>query len=565
MKNLVGVIDAKDLKSLFVTVVGGVAVSLICYVTKSFWGGIVKWLWEKISKALGLSNPVKEPENVNYLSSVTLASEVFVGREHELGVLTKMLSEQKVPVITGAGGIGKSELVRQYAARRRAAYPGGCFQVDMETARSWNDVFEKLLAGRLGNGQFVRDLLDDRKEEEKSRPLDGAQALLRWARRSGTVLLFLDNVESVGTFVGKNGRLTVFTTDFADGVRLDIVMTARVNDAVQHATGCAVELPLGDLSPEAAQELLLREWPEADEAEREAAGRVAELLGYRALHLRQVSGLIGDINAPVVCNSFTELEGELRENFSKTVREGVEKDYWPEVLWKMTCTRLLELKSLGPACIKLAQTASFFSPDGFARHILKYLWTTLVAPEAGERTFDRAVEIVRRRTIFQSGDPVRVHRLHREAVLQTAKAEFGLEDRLGRALADYGLLSKEDWLPLCEHDGIRAHLPAELAQDGSFGVSLLIAWPKLADCCPWENLGGEDWMRLLCDQPQFADRCPWEKLDGRDWCCLLRARPQFAGRCPWEKLDGGAWADLLRAQPQFADRCPWEKLDGGAW
>ena len=480
----------------------------------------------------------------DYLSSVTHAGEVFVGRDQEMGVLAKMLVEQKVPVITGAGGMGKSELVRQYAVRCRDAYPGGRFQVDMETARTWSDVFKKLLSGRLGNGQFVRDLLDDRRDEEKNMPLDVGQALLRRARRSGAVLLFLDNVESVGAFVGRDGRLTAFTTDFADGVRLDIVMTTRVSDTTLRPTGRVVELPLGDLSPEAAQELLLKEWPEAGAAERTAAGRVAELLGYRALHLQCVPALIGDVTASVICDSFAELERELREDFLKTVSAGTEKDYWPEVLWNKTHDRLLVLKPLGPVCAKLAQMASYFSPDGFPLHILRHLWRTFAPPEY-EAKFDRALSILQRHGIFQSVEPVCIHRLHREAILQAAKREPGLENTLGRVLASYGLLSKVDWISLYEHEGIRANLPIELAQDGDFWVKLISVQIQFADSCPWKILHGGNWRRLLCAQPQFAKFCAWEKLRLCDWCELLVVQPQFADRCPFERRIIDKWRGLL--------------------
>ena len=106
----------------------------------------------------------------------------------------------------------------------------------------------------------------------------------------------------------------------------------------------------------------------------------------------------------------------------------------------------------------------------------------------------------------------RGQRLDRAAILQTAKAEPGLEEAIGIALESYGLLLRKDWVFLYEYEKIRAHLPDALAEDAGFWLSVLRSHPDLAEGCQWEKLDGRDWRNLLGLQPQFADRCPWEKL-----------------------------------------------------
>ena len=518
-------------------------------------------------------------ESVELYSTVGApTATVFVGRENELRRLRGLLEPVpgmfpagRLPVVTGAGGTGKSELVRQYASQLRVQYPGGVFQVDMERRKTWDDAFLGLLDGVPNNGIPVRDYLEfegDKADGDKSAPLTGENvrdALLKKARTAGPMLLVLDNVEGcMGLFGRDGGFAKAFPSGFSERVLVNVVATARVCDVMLRPGDWAVPFPLSDLSQDDAMELLLGDRTDVDAAERAAAGRVAELLGYRALYLRRVPALIGDLYAETVCDSYAELAKALEENLLGTVAEETEGSHLPDVLWTMTRELLLKMP-IGSECVKLAQVASFFSPDGFPQLILKHLWKTVVAHNQDDRKFARAVEILKHHNIFQSVDPVRIHRLDRAAILQTAKAEPGLEDALGAALGTCGLLLKEDWAFLYEHEKIRPHLPAELAEDGAFWVSVLWNHPELAERCPWEKLDGQDWARLLSRQPQFASRCQWESLDGWSWSFLLGAQPQFADWCEWGKLESRNWCDLLCKQPQFEERCPWEKLTGFAW
>jgi hypothetical protein len=545
-------------------------------------------------------------ESVELYATVSApTAPVFVGREKELRRLHELLEPVpgkfpagRLPVITGAGGTGKSELVRQYASQLRVQYPGGVFQVDMERRRTWDDAFLGLLDGVPNNGISVRDYLEiesdktDGEESNDSESITGAKvrdALLKKARSAGPMLLVLDNVEGCLPLLGRDGGFAkAFPSGFSERVLVNVVATARVCDVMLRPGDWAVPFPLGDLSPDDAMELLLGDRTDVASEERAAAGRVAELLGYRALYLRRVPALIGDLYAETICDSYAELAKALEENLLGTVAEETEGTHLPDVLWNMTRERLLKM-SLGPECVKLAQVASYFSPDGAPQYFLKYLWKTVVAPNQDERKFARAVEILKHHNIFQSTDPVRIHRLDRAAILQTAKAEPGLEDAIGAAFVSGGLLLKDEWAILYEHEKIRAHLPEAMAEDGDFWVSVLWNYPGLAEDCPWEKLDGWDWVHLLGKQPQHADRCAWEKLSieawgnlleaqpqfadlcpteyltGYSWYCILSRQPQLADRCSWEKLHGGNWSQLLREQPQFATRCPWEKLRGGDW
>lgn len=536
----------------------------------------------------------KRRSSQNTPCTVTNPSNVFFGRDAELASLHELLAAGKVPVVTGPGGTGKSELVFQYAKRYSADYPGGLFQIDMETVKSWDEAFQRLLSSPGANIRSLLDLSrnsDDTGTETRRKEISAAEIvghIKRRAGQAGQVLLVMDNVESPKTLFAESilAKLSLLPD-------VSIVATARVCDANLRLTDSAVEFRLEDLSPDAALAILLADRPEADAEERKAAGRVAELLGYRALYLRRVPALIGDLYAQTVCDSYAELAKSLEENLLATVAEETEGTHLPEVLWNMTRERLLKVP-LGAECVKLAHVASFFSPDGFPQHILKHLWKTVVVPNLDEKKFTRALDILKHHNIFQSLDCVRIHRLDRAAIMQTAKEEPGLEEAVGKSLASYEGMSPESWLLLVDNlvilrcipnavklwkDELNISLLAKIlclnvafqdecdleTLDGEDWALVLSEQPHLAERCPWEKMDGWNLGMLILQQPQFLDRCPLEKLDGWAWAGLLANQPELSDRCPWEKLICLDWADLLRKRPQFAEHCPWDELDGMNW
>ena len=226
-------------------------------------------------------------------------------------------------------------------------------------------------------------------------------------------------------------------------------------------------------------------------------------------------------------------------------------------LWEIVQGNLAEW-GLGEACIKLVKIASFFSPDGFPKHILRHLWNDLVYPgledwgDQGE-IFGQAVDLAKKYNLFQSVDPIRIHRLDRAAILQTAKAEAGLEEAVGKSLASYVGMSPEDWLLLADNIGALRYIPedflctrcgiqelhmpspAQWLSQSPLQQSMLgyrqrvLSFFGLADERDLISLQ----VRLLFQNNAFQSMCQWQKLDANDWTVLLSAYPQFKGHCPW--------------------------------
>ena len=539
-------------------------------------------------KKLGLSVPDSSfSENPRQKIALTVdapRAPLFVGRDKELDELDRLLSHGKIPVVTGPGGTGKSELVLQYAGRHKADYPGGLFQIDMEQAKNWDDAFRKLLgATRVA----MRDVLDlpangaeaGKKGQSSASAQDVASALCRRAERFGRILLVLDNVESVRTFL----RGPAFDNlSLSSDVRL--VATARTCDVDFRPTDRACPFALRDLTPEAALELLLADNPAESDAERSAAASIAKMLDYRALFLKAVPALLDDPYSPCA-GAWTMLESALRDNLQETV-DAATKDYGeeertPSALWALTRQSLARYP-MGAAWIKLAHVASFFSADGFRKSILRHLWGALVAPGAGtDREFDQALDVLRRHGVLDDntdGTQFRMHRLTFATLRRAAREDDPeIEDKIGSTVANALETSADGWtwLSLADSERILNHIPDDQL-DGTLCRCILLRNPAFAAECPWEKLREHDWLILLRTRPQFSDRCPWDDLNAPRWTGwknpgmpgwpeLISAQPQFAERCIWDNLDGDEWGILLGNCPQYADRCRWDKLDVKNW
>jgi len=225
-------------------------------------------------------------------TTVASASTLFVGRDTEMARLHEILVAGKFPVVTGPGGTGKSELVRQYVSRYKVEYPGGLFQIDMEKATTWDVALaEKMLMPPSAPGVNVRRHLclkenGDEEGEISFNKEDVIAALNIRAEREGGILLVLDNVESTRVFLREQ---ILEKLSLCQNVRL--LATARVSDVVFRPDDHCVEFPLADLSSEAALDLLLRDHPANSETERAAAANIVECLGRRVLYFACCSSI----------------------------------------------------------------------------------------------------------------------------------------------------------------------------------------------------------------------------------------------------------------------------------
>ena len=111
----------------------------------------------------------------------------FVGRTRELREVAELLEIDRLVTLTGPGGIGKTRLAIEVAARQRLRFPGGAWWVDLAPVTEPDTVVDQL-AGVLGVA-----------------PSPGTGLVEAVARALGRrrVLLLLDNCEHVAAAVAE--------------------------------------------------------------------------------------------------------------------------------------------------------------------------------------------------------------------------------------------------------------------------------------------------------------------------------------------------------------------------
>ena len=231
---------------------------------------------------------ISGPVNINYgqLGKPSLEGNPFVppqpregeliGREKDLTRLHQLLQTKKnVCVVSGMGGVGKTELVRKYVKSDdcKAHFSGGVFYVD---ARSRENIATDIVA--VTQYHFQGEIADGLSDTQKV-----AQCWQAWKRQTESVLLILDDVSGLA----KNKQYL----PPADLGTLRLLITSRDTPDQR----IAEELPLEVLLPGAAVALLASIIGQERVArETSAAEKLCEELGYLPLALELVGYYLED-------------------------------------------------------------------------------------------------------------------------------------------------------------------------------------------------------------------------------------------------------------------------------
>ena len=199
-----------------------------------------------------------------------MRTQAFVGRDQLLAQIRGQLSERHRLVLSGSGGIGKTQTALEYAIRHRADYPGGVFWVNADTTVG-------LSSGFVAIAKTSNVLGPDAHNHEQL-----VSAALKWLGANPGWLLILDNVDD-------RKDVLPFIPEGSPG---DVLITSR--EPVFPELGIPRALQMPDLeSADAVRLLLLRTGrEEAGAQERTAASELAHELGNLPLALDQAAAYI---------------------------------------------------------------------------------------------------------------------------------------------------------------------------------------------------------------------------------------------------------------------------------
>ncbi len=211
--------------------------------------------------------PAPKPKLTGERSNAPKASHIFVGRDDQIKALHERLAKGNMVAITaiqGMGGVGKTELARQYALQYQTAYPGGV---------CWLQARDLDVASQIVEFAIEKLHLDPPENLELK-----AQVAYCWSHWPGAarVLVVYDDVTDYA-------RVAEALPPQAERFRL--LMTTRRQQLAVTVQPFAI-----DVLTEAAALELLRQivGAERTEAELETAKAICEWVGYLPLGLELV-------------------------------------------------------------------------------------------------------------------------------------------------------------------------------------------------------------------------------------------------------------------------------------
>ncbi|MEH2253331.1 NB-ARC domain-containing protein [Nostoc sp.] len=209
-------------------------------------------------------NPFEIPHNIPQSQA-----RKFVGRDEEIEQLRQLLQANDVVAITdvtGQGGVGKTELAIQYSSQYLGDYPGGCCWLNPQGIDLGTQLVEFGVVN-LSNFNLPDGL-----------SLAGQVAYCWRNWQAGKVLLVFDDVKDwmqIKPYLPPKGS------------RFKVLITTRLNTGLRYSS-----LPLGELSPDAALELLAKLLgDEYVQQETETAKKLCEHVGYIAIGLYQIAAI----------------------------------------------------------------------------------------------------------------------------------------------------------------------------------------------------------------------------------------------------------------------------------
>jgi tetratricopeptide (TPR) repeat protein len=316
----------------------------------------------------------------------------FTGREEMLAELRAALASGQAAALTqaihGLGGVGKTQLAIEYAYRHRADY----------SVVWWVRAEEP--AALAGDYAALAAALDLPQKEAREQAVI-VEAVRRWLEANTGWLLVFDNA-------GEPADVRGYLPQFGGHV----IITSR-----NPAWG-AVARPLGVQVFErpTSVEFLLKRTGDAD---REAAGKLAEALGDLPLALEQAAAYIEATGESVsgYLRMFRERRAELLKRPSPT------SDSTVATTWEMSSQ---EVERRSPPAAALLNLCAFLAPDDIPLDIVQEapeLPEPLAEAVANAVQFDDAIAALRRFSLVsRSGATLSVHRLV-QAVTRERMAE----------------------------------------------------------------------------------------------------------------------------------------------
>ena len=377
-------------------------------------------------------------ENARFAPPRASRNPHFTGREETLRQLEETLRPDEptavLQAVTGLGGVGKTELVIEYANRHRDRYDLiYTFHAATETTLLGD---MRNLAGEIGLRR-AWDGLSDR--------------VLGWLRNQRNWLIIFDNADHLSTVAGY----------LPDGPG-HVLITSR--DQVWRQRAAVVQIDVW--RPEESAQFFASRLGRHDSTEMKGAPQVAETLGHLPLAVEQAAAYMEATTTSYVnyLRLYSEHSSKLLDDNAPV---GLGYEQTVATTWKIT---FKEIKRTHPAALELLQLCAYLSPDSVPSEIFlagaDLLPDGLRAVVPNEKAFNDTLGILERYGLIkQSPGFLSVHRLVQQVVRTSVNKQVGRE-RVGVCVR----LLDEAFAKAAEADGSAA----EAAQAALLPVALAV-------------------------------------------------------------------------------------------
>ncbi|MDR3292862.1 MAG: tetratricopeptide repeat protein [Clostridiales bacterium] len=326
----------------------------------------------------------------------------FTGREEPLDGIYQSLKENgKLPqIVSGIGGVGKSELAKEYIRRHESEYRDIGW-INAETKEGIQNSYRK-----IGEEKGLIHYLD--KDEEV------LNKVLGWLNNNGDWLLVYDNVEDIKPLRDMSPK----------SGKGHIIVTTRKNDAAFRAFGRLREIKV--FTPEDAVRFLKKRVSDGNEIDFDTAGaeRLAKKMGYLPLALEQAAAYI--INTVSIVQKGKGFDEYIRryDGYGDRVFTA-DKSVYENTVYVAV---MLNVNSVSEAAQQLLYISSYGSPDGVDIKTFfeenEYLTEPLNSAIKDELERDETISELTTYSLAESnGKNIVVHRLLQDAVRDSLKGD----------------------------------------------------------------------------------------------------------------------------------------------
>ncbi|KAF2009119.1 tetratricopeptide repeat domain-containing protein [Aaosphaeria arxii CBS 175.79] len=399
------------------------------------------------------------------------ANENFCGREDILDCLAAELLPSKNVVtasgtalqqfaLCGFGGIGKTEIAREFARRHKASFDAVFWVVADEIAKLDHHYQQISLALGLEDSSECKSQVVSREIvkgwlSNPRKHLSGSDELVQLgeARSEATWLLIFDNADD-----------PMILADYWPQGSGSILITSRDPLAKSMFTKRSSGLDLGPLTQQESLSLFNHLTTVSNEPEDDTARQISDALGGVPLAISQMAGIIR--RQDLTLSEFLELYADHKEHASLYET----KFDTNLVTYRHSLSTVWAFEKLKPQARELLELISFFDPDFIGEDMLMEASVELLSEGA---QFKKSTYIEARTDLLQSSlvqrdkqkQQLSVHRIVQDAILaiMDVKKKHFMFDRIVRVLwANWPSAmpkpSKEPELPQPKSTGGRLHV-----------------------------------------------------------------------------------------------------------